>query len=72
MDKYEEAGINFIRHNSPEGHWMKTLTEAMPDEVQPVEAPRRTRRLRRMQRQNFVQRAVFNVVQIFKREKEVA
>lgn len=73
MDKDEEAGVNFIRHTTPEEVWMQTLTAVMPDEDEPVVtvAPRR-RRLRRMQSQNFVQRAVHNVIELFRREKEVA
>lgn len=60
----------FIGH-TPEETWLGALSEQMGVEPAPI-VKKRTRRLRRMQSQNFVQRAVHNVVELFRGEREVA
>ncbi len=63
----------FINKQAPIAVWFTAIEPASdaPQETNAI-ARARSRRLRRMQSQNFVQRAAFEVVQLFTRHKEVA
>ncbi len=63
------VATTFTGH-TPEETWLATLSEQYG--VEPVIVKKRTRRLRRMQSQNFVQRAVHNVIELFTGQREVA
>ncbi len=70
ISDHNTVATSFTGH-TPEETWLASLGEQYG--IEPVVAvKKRTKRLRRMQRQNFIQRAVHNVVELFSRNKEVA
>jgi len=71
MDNTESTVITTFIGHTPEETWLGALSEQYGVE-QPTVIRKRTKRLRRMQSQNFVQRAVHNVVELFRGEREAA
>ncbi len=64
----------FINKQAPISVWLTTVepvSASAPKEPN-ANARARSRRLRRMHSQNFIQRAAFEVVQLFKGYREVA
>lgn len=65
-------GSVFIDNQVPYSVWLTDETASEAPRVPNVIAKAQSKRLRRMQSQNFVQRAAFEVVQLFKGHSEVA
>ncbi len=65
-------GSVFTDNQVPFSVWLTEEPGTEPPRVPNQIAKAQSRRLRRMQSQNFVQRAAFEVVQLFKGKSEVA
>ncbi len=64
----------FVNKQAPISVWLiavEPVADDLPEEPNAI-ARARARRLRRMQSQNFIQRAAFEVVQLFKGHSQVA
>jgi len=70
LDNSDNTVATTFTGHTPEETWLATISEQYG--IEPVTIKKRTRRLRRMQTQNFVQRAVHNVVQLFRGDREAA
>jgi len=63
---------NFAIKPMPEDIWLNSIDPNREDQISNSHHNPRQRRLRRMSGQNFIQRAVFSVIDLFKLDKEVA
>jgi hypothetical protein len=65
-------GSVLIDNQVPFSVWLSEEPDSKVVRVPNAIAKAQSRRLRRMQSQNFIQRAAFEVVQLFKGQSEVA